>query len=196
MEENNDLMVDAGWIGQNSLIPEMLEEQIRATLKELEETEAKKENASRNAMLLSRLKLLQEQQLAIQKLEVERNNKAQGLLLDQQKFEVETAMKNRELELNQQKLEVETAIKNRELELKREADQKAQALEEAKLKEQKKSNLLSAATNGVIALTGLGGLWLTLKCFKMGLTFEQTGSYTTKTSQQIGSLFSILRRSR
>ena len=178
MEENNDLMVDAGWIGQNSLIPEMLEEQIRTTLKELEETEATKENASRNTMLLSRLKLLQDQQLAIQKLEVERNNKAQELLLDQQKFEVETAMKNRELEL------------------KREADQKAQALEEAKLKEQKKSNWLSAATNGLIALTGVGGLWLTHKCFKMGLTFEQTGSYTTKTSQQIGSLFSILRRSR
>ena len=109
---------------------EMLDDQIRETLDDLEMARFSNEESVKP--MLEKLKVLHTQQLEIQKLEQQATQKRQ------------------ELELELQKFENDTAIKIRELELKEKEAKNNQANEEQKLKEQKKSNV----TNAV-----LGGCW-------------------------------------
>ena len=152
---------------------EMLEQQIRGTLEDLE-MEKFSSDEQKIKPLLEKLKVLYAQKLEQQK-----------LTMDQLKNE-------RQLSLDQQRLETDTAIRIRELEIKEESDKKAREMEEKKLEEQKRSNTVTAIIGGVTALTGIGGLIATVNCFKKGLQFEQTGSYTSKTSSVVGSIFRIL----
>lgn len=152
---------------------EMLDEQIRKTLEELDSGYFTDENAK---PVLERLKILHTQQMEARKLE----------------HDIES--KNRSLELDQQKLETDTAIKIRELELK-EADQKKKnEIEESKVKEQKKSNVTNAVIGGVTAATGVAGILATLHCFKKSMIFEQTGSYTNKSGQMVGSISNLFKK--
>lgn len=153
---------------------EMLEEQIRKTLEELDDMRMFTDESVKPA--LERLKVLHSQQLEALKLENE------------------IAAKNRALELDRQKLETETAIKIRELELKEADQKKTHEIEEAKAKEQKKTNVTNAVIGGVTAATGVAGILATLHCFKKSMIFEQTGSYTNKTGQAVGGLFNLFRR--
>ena len=154
---------------------EMLDEQIRKTLEELDDLKIGFTDETAKPAL-DKLKVLHAQ------------------LIDAQKLELEIATKNRELELNQQKLETDTAIRIREVEL-READQKkTHEIEEAKVREQKKSNVTTAVIGGVTAATGVAGILATLHCFKKSMIFEQTGSYTNKSAQMVGSMSNLFRR--
>ena len=136
---------------------EMLEEQIRTTLEDLDLARFADNEAERKA-LLEKLKVLYEQQIAIQK------------------------------------YETDTAIRIRELESREKREKKEQELEAEKVKEQKKANIVNAVIGGVTAATGIGSIWATLHCFKRGMIFEQTGSYTSNTDRHIGSLFSLFRK--
>lgn len=91
------------------------------------------------------------------------------------------------------KIENDTAIRIKELELKEENEKKTREIEEKKVEEQKKSNTVNAIIAGVGALTGIASLVVTVFMFKKGLTFEETGSYTTKTIEKIGSLGRIVK---
>lgn len=153
---------------------EMLEEQILGTLEDLEM--AKFSSEENVKPLLEKLKVLYAQKLELEKLK--NNEKA----------------KERELDLEQQKLETDTAIRIRELELKEESDKKNRDLERRRHHEQKRSNTVTAIIGGVTALTGIGGLFATLHCFKKGMIFEQTGSYTSKTGNTVRNLFGLFRR--
>lgn len=153
---------------------EMLDEQIKETLDDLEVARFSDENNVKP--ILEKLKVLHTQQLEIQKLEQQ------------------AVAKRQELELELQKFENETAIKIRELELKEKEAKNNQANEEQKLKEQKKSNVTNAVLGGVTAATGVAGILATLHCFKKSMIFEQTGSYTNKTGQAVGGLFNLFRR--
>lgn len=153
---------------------EMLDEQIKETLDDLEVE--RYSNPEKVKPMLEKLKVLHTQQLEIQKLEQQ------------------AAAKRQELELELQKFENETAIKIRELELKEKEAKNNQANEEQKLKEQKKSNVTNAVLGGVTAATGVAGILATLHCFKKSMIFEQTGSYTNKSSQAVGGLFNLFRK--
>jgi len=153
---------------------EMLDEQIKKTLEELDDVRVFTDDSVKP--VLERLKVLHTQQMEARKLEYE------------------IAAKNRALELDQQKLETDTAIKIRELELKEADQKKSHEIEEAKVKEQKKSNVTNAVVGGVTAATGVAGILATLHCFKKSMIFEQTGSYTNKSGQMVGSMFNLFRR--
>ena len=153
---------------------ELLDEQIRKTIEELDDGRIFTDDTAKP--VLEKLKVLHQQRMEAKKLEIDE------------------AAKNRELELRQQKLETDTAIRIRDLEL-READQKKNHdLEEQKIREQKKANTTTAVIGGVTAATGVAGILATLHCFKKSMLFEQTGSYTNKTGQQVGSMFNLFRR--
>lgn len=153
---------------------EMLDEQIKKTLEELDDVRVFTDESVKP--VLEKLKVLHSQQIELRKLDHEIDSK------------------NRSLELEQQKLETDTAIKIRDLEL-READQKKKnEIEESKVKEQKKANVTSAVVGGVTAATGVAGIWATLHCFKKSMIFEQTGSYTNKSGQMVGSMFNLFKR--
>lgn len=153
---------------------EMLDEQIRKTIEELDDGRYFTDETAKP--ILEKLKVLHTQQIEALKLEHE------------------IAVKNRALELDQQKLETDTAIKIRDLEL-READQKkTHEIEEAKVNEQRKSNVTNAVIGSVTAATGVAGILATLHCFKKSMIFEQTGSYTNKSGQMVGSISNLFRR--
>ena len=154
---------------------EMLDEQIRATLDDLNMHEFT-DDEGKIKPLLEKLKVLQAQRLEILKLDND------------------IAIRNRELDLNTQKLEADTAIRIREVELKEKSDKQAHEIEEAKVKEQKKANVTNAIIGGVTAGTGIAGIIATLHCFKKSMQFEETGSYTNKTGQHVGGLFNLFRR--
>lgn len=155
-------------------VNEMLNVQIKETLDDLEL--ARFSSDENIKPVLDKLKILHTQQLEIQKLEQQ------------------AADKRQELELELRKIESETAIKIRELELKEREAKNNQANEEQKLREQKKSNIANAVIGGVTAATGVAGILATLHCFKRSMIFEETGSYTNKTGQAVGSLFNLFRR--
>lgn len=153
---------------------DMLDNQIRETLEDLEL--ARFSNEENVKPILDKLKILHNQQLELQKLEQE------------------AVQKRRELELEFQKFENETALRIRELELKEKEAKNNQANEEEKLREQKKANVTNAVLGGVTAATGVAGIWATLHCFKKSMQFEETGSYTNKSSQAVGGLFNLFRK--
>lgn len=155
---------------------ELLDEQIKKTIEELDDSRIGFTDENMAKPVLERLKILHTQQIEAQKLEHE------------------IAAKNRALELEQQKLETDTAIKIRELELKEADQKKTHEIEEAKVKEQKKTNVTNAFIGGVTAATGVAGILATLHCFKKSMIFEQTGSYTNKSGQMVGSMFNLFRR--
>lgn len=136
---------------------ELLEEQIRTTLDDLDLIRLGGDHEAQKA-LLERLKVLAEERLAIEK------------------------------------FETDTAIKIRELESREKREKKEQELEAEKVKEQKKENVINAVLGSVTAATGLGSIWATLHCFKKGIKFEETGSYTTRTGQSVGSILGLFRR--
>lgn len=153
---------------------EMLDEQIRKTLEELDDGRYFTDETAKP--ILDKLKVLYQQQIETRKLDNE------------------IIMKARELELEQQKMQSDAVIKIRDLELK-EADQKKNhELEEEKVKQQKKQNAVNAVIGGATAATGIAGIFATLHCFKKSMQFEETGSYTNKTGQHVGSLFNLFKK--
>lgn len=94
---------------------------------------------------------------------------------------------------DQEKLDNDTAIRIKELELREENDKRSREIEEKKLNEQKKNNTLNVIIAGVGALTGIISLGVTVFLFKKGLTFEETGSYTAKTVQNIANVARIVK---
>ena len=178
---------------------EMLEEQIRKTIEELDDVRVFTDETVKP--VLEKLKVLHMQQVELLKVTSNAELKKRELDLEQQKQETETEMKNRdrelkqlELELEHQKLENDTAIRIREVELKEASDKKSHEIEEAKVKEQRKANTTQAVIGGVTAATGVAGILATLHCFKKSMIFEQTGSYTNKSGQMVGSMFNLFRR--
>ena len=153
---------------------ELLDEQIRKTIEELDDQRIFTDETVRPA--LDKLKTLCTQKAEFQKLETE------------------AFLKNRELDLQQRKIEDDTAIRIREVDLKAADQKKNNEIEEAKVKEQKKANTTQAVIGGVTAATGVAGILATLHCFKKSMLFEETGSYTNKSGQAVGSLFNLFRR--
>ncbi len=153
----------------------LLESEIRRTLEELNDQRMVFTDETVKPVL-DKLKVLHQQQL------------------DFQKLKSETELKNRELDLNALKLETDTAIRIREVELKEKEQKQAHEIEEQKVKEQKRSNVTQAVVGGVTAATGLAGIAATLHCFKKSMIFEETGSYTNKSGQAVGSLFNLFRK--
>ena len=99
-----------------------------------------------------------------------------------------------ELEIERLKLESETAIKIRDLDLRAAHDKATKELEEAKLKEQKRSTTTQAVVGGVTAATGIAGLIATVHCFNKSLQFETTGSFTSKSGNFISSIKNLFKR--
>lgn len=153
---------------------ELLDDQIRKTIEELDDGRIFTDETVKP--VLDRLKTLCSQKVELQKLEAD------------------AFLKNRELDLQQRKIEDDTAIRIREVELKEAEQKKTHEIEEAKVKEQKKANTTQAVIGSVTAATGVAGILATLHCFKKSMQFEETGSYTNKSSQAVGSLFNLFRR--
>lgn len=185
MEEKNEELIE---------IKDMLDNQIRELLDDLSLDRFAGGEDRGYKDKLDKLKVLHEQEMDRRKME-----------LEQQKLDAETALKIRDLELRKVKeeeeralerikMESDTAIRIRETDLKEENDKKSRELEELKLKEQKRSNTTQAVIGGVTAATGIAGIFATVSCFKKSLRFEETGSFTNKSGQTIGSLFNLFRR--
>lgn len=153
---------------------ELLDDQIRKTIEELDDGMIFTDEKVKP--VLDKLKALCSQKAELQKIEID------------------ALLKNRELDLQQRKIEDDTAIRIREVNLKAADQEKTHEIEEAKVKEQKKANTTQAVIGGVTAATGVAGILATLHCFKKSMLFEETGSYTNKSGQAVGSLFNLFRR--
>ena len=153
---------------------QMLEDEIRKTLNELDDVRVFTDESVKP--VLDKLRVLHNQ------------------YLDLQKLELDEAIRKCELELEMRKFETETALKIREAEFKEADSKKNRELEEAKLKEQKKSNTTNAIIGGMTVATGLLTIGSTLYCFKHGMMFEEHGAFTAKTAQHVGGIINMFRR--
>lgn len=171
-------------------IVDLLEEQIKSVNKELELTLPGEDEKPK----LEKLRILTTQLAELKKVDNEHDLKTKQMNFEIQKHQSDVEMKQRELDFEYKKLEEDTAIRNRETDLKEKNEKRNQEIEEMKVKEQKRSNVTNAIIGGVTAATGVAGLAATLHCFKKSMIFEQTGSYTNKTGQQIGNMFNLFRR--
>lgn len=194
------------------VIIEMLDKQIKECLEDIEI--AKFDNGEVKP-LLEKLRTLCAQKDLLEKTandkakaEIEAANKAKELEMreknDELKIKNDTANKSRELELKEKndellrkieemKVENDLAVKTKELALKEKNDENMRKIEEKKVEEQKKNNTLNVIIAGVGAITGIASLVATIFMFKKGLTFEETGSYTAKTVQNIGNVARIVK---
>lgn len=191
---------------KSKTVDQLFEEQIRSTLEDLDI--AKFDAADSIRPTLEKLKVLQSQHLELQKLESQNELRKkelevelQKVQLEMKKLEASTELKKQEIDnelkkiaIETQKLESDTAIRIREVELKEASDKKNQELEELRVNEQKRANTTQAVLGGVTAATGVAGILATLHCFKKSMQFEETGSYTNKTGQHVGSLFNLFRK--
>ena len=196
-----------------TIIVDMLDKQIKECLEDIEV--AKFTNGGEMKPLLEKLRTLCSQKDMLEKTandqvktENEAANKAKELDMreknDELKIKNDALNKSKELELKEKndellrkieemKVENDTAIKIRELELKEKNDESLRKIEEKKIEEQKKNNTLNVIIAGVGAITGIASLIATVFMFKKGLTFEETGSYTAKTVQNIGNVARIVK---
>ena len=178
---------------------EMLEDQIRKTIEELDDVRVFTDENVRP--VLEKLKVLYTQQVELLKATSNVELKKRELDLEQQKQENDIEMKNldrelkqRELDLEQQKHETDTAIRIREVEWKEANDKLSHEIEKAKVAEQKKANITQAVVGGATAATGFLTIFETVRCFNKSMRFEETGSYTNKSDQKVGSMFNLFRR--
>lgn len=199
---------------KDKTISELLEEQIKSVLEDIEMAKFSNDESAQRP-LLEKLKTLCAQKLELDKLAANTEAKERELNLEKEKFEADLAARNKELELKeeqdkakkkeleleQQKLETDAELKVAELKLKEEQDKKNHELEAKKaemeaqkIQEQKRSNTTTAIIGGVTAITGILGLVATVICWRQGMHFEETGSFTSKTTQNVNAVANLFRK--